>query len=151
MLSLFQPLILGATFLILFVPVITQTGGNSGTQSSTLMIRGLATGEIHFRDIGRVIGKELVVGLIMGLALGVVIVVRGMFLPPGIDFLSAIAVGASLVFVVLFSSLVGAIAPLLIHRLGMDPTVMAGPLMATIIDVAGLTIYFQIARLILRL
>ena len=115
------------------------------------MIRGLATGEIRFRDIGLVIAKELVVGLIMGLTLGVVIVVRGVFLPPGIEFMSAIAVGASLVFVVLFSSLVGGIAPLLIHKMGLDPTVMAGPLMATIIDVAGLTIYFQIARIILRL
>jgi len=150
-LHLFQPLILGATFLILFVPVITQTGGNSGTQSSTLMIRGLATGEIFFRDIGQVIVKELIVGLIMGLALGAVIIVRGMFLPPGIELLGAIAVGASLVFVVMFSTLVGAVAPLLIHKIGLDPTVMAGPLMATIIDVAGLTIYFQIARLILRL
>jgi magnesium transporter len=150
-LNLFEPLVLAATFLIWFVPVITQTGGNSGTQSSTLMIRGLATGEIRFRDLGHVIAKELIVGLLMGLALGLVIVLRGMFLPPGIDFLPAIAVGAALVFVVLFSSLVGAIAPLIIHRLGFDPTVMAGPLMATIIDVAGLTIYFQIAKLILGL
>lgn len=150
-LSLFEPLILAASFLIWFVPVITQTGGNSGTQSSTLMIRGLATGEIRFRDLGHVIMKELAVGLLMGIALGLVILVRGMFLPPGIEFLPAIAVGASLVFVVLFSSLVGALAPLIIHRLGFDPTVMAGPLMATVIDVAGLTIYFQIARLILRL
>jgi len=115
------------------------------------MIRGLATGEIRFRDLGQVIAKELAVGLIMGLTLGIVILLRGMFLPPGIEFMSAIAVGASLVFVVLFSSLVGAIAPLLIHRMGFDPTVMAGPLMATIIDVAGLTIYFQIARIILHL
>lgn len=150
-LSYFEPLTIAATFLIWFVPVITQTGGNSGTQSSTLMIRGLATGEIHFRDIGRVIGKELAVGLLMGILLGGVILARGVFLPPGIEILPAVAVGASLVFVVLFSSLVGAVAPLIIHRLGADPTVMAGPLMATIIDVAGLTIYFQIARLILNL
>ncbi|MFP4375979.1 MAG: magnesium transporter [Spirochaetales bacterium] len=150
-LNFFEPLTLAATFLIWFVPVITQTGGNSGTQSSTLMIRGLATGEIHFRDIGRVLAKELVVGILMGIVLGGVILARGLFLPPGIDFLPAIAVGASLIFVVLFSSLVGAIAPLVIDRLGADPTVMAGPLMATIIDVAGLTIYFQIARLILGL
>ena len=150
-LSLFEPITLAATFLIWFVPVITQTGGNSGTQSSTLMIRGLATGEIHFRDIGRVLAKELAVGILMGLVLGLVILGRGLFLPPGIELLPAIAVGSSLIFVVVFSSLVGALAPLLIHRLGADPTVMAGPLMATIIDVAGLTIYFQIARLILRI
>ena len=150
-LSVFEPLTLAATFLIWFVPVITQTGGNSGTQSSTLMIRGLATGEIHFRDIGRVIAKELAVGILMGIMLGGVIVARGLFLPPGIEILPAIAVGSSLVFVVLFSSIVGALAPLLIDRLGADPTVMAGPLMATIIDVAGLTIYFTIARVILGL
>jgi magnesium transporter len=150
-LSFFEPLTVAAAFLIWFVPVITQTGGNSGTQSSTLMIRGLATGEIHFRDIGKVIGKELFVGLLMGILLGGVILARGIFLPPGIEFLPAVAVGSSLVFVVLFSSLVGAIAPLIIHRMGADPTVMAGPLMATIIDVAGLTIYFQIARIILNL
>lgn len=150
-LSVFEPLTLAATFLIWFVPVITQTGGNSGTQSSTLMIRGLATGEIRFRDIGAVMLKELVVGALMGLALGGVILLRGVFLPPGIEILPALAVGVSLVFVVLFSSIVGAAAPLVIHRFGADPTVMAGPLMATIIDVAGLTIYFQIARLILGL
>ncbi|MFW5744134.1 MAG: magnesium transporter, partial [Spirochaetota bacterium] len=150
-LSWFEPLTLAATFLIWFVPVITQTGGNSGTQSSTLMIRGLATGEVHFRDIGRVLVKELAVGVLMGVILGLVILGRGLFLPPGIELLPAVAVGASLIFVVIFSSLVGAFAPLLIHRLGADPTVMAGPLMATIIDVAGLTIYFQIARLILGL
>jgi magnesium transporter len=150
-LNWFQPMTLAATFLILFVPVITQTGGNSGTQSSTLMIRGLATGELHFRDIGRVVLKESLVGLLMGICLGAVIILRGMFLPPGIEILPAIAVGASLVFVVLFSSLIGGLAPLLIHRLGADPTVMAGPLMATVIDVAGLTIYFEVARLILGL
>ena len=150
-LSWFEPLTLAATFLIWFVPVITQTGGNSGTQSSTLMIRGLATGEVHFRDVWRVLAKELAVGVLMGVILGLVILARGVFLPPGIDFMPAVAVGASLIFVVIFSSLVGAFAPLLIHRLGADPTVMAGPLMATIIDVAGLTIYFQIARLILGL
>ena len=150
-LSWFEPITLAATFLIWFVPVITQTGGNSGTQSSTLMIRGLATGEIHFRDLGRVLAKELAVGVLMGVILGVVILGRGLFLPPGVQVLPAVAIGASLIFVVLFSSLVGAVAPLLIHRLGADPTVMAGPLMATIIDVVGLTIYFQIARLILGL
>lgn len=150
-LNIYQPITLAATFLILFVPVITQTGGNSGTQSSTLMIRGLATGEIRFRDIWQVIGKELVVGTLMGIVLGGVILLRGALLPPGIEWLPAAAVGTSLVFVVLFSSLIGAIAPLIIHRLGLDPTVMAGPLMATIIDVVGLTIYFQVARLILRL
>ena len=150
-LSAFEPLMLAAGFLVWFVPVITQTGGNSGTQSSTLMIRGLATGEIRFRDIGRIIIKELAVGILMGIVLAAVIMVRSVYLPPGVDWIQAVAIGSALIFVVVFSSIIGALAPLVIHRLGFDPTVMAGPLMATVIDVAGLTIYFQSARIILGL
>ncbi|MDA3950807.1 MAG: magnesium transporter, partial [Spirochaeta sp.] len=150
-LSGFESLTLAAGFLVWFVPVITQTGGNSGTQSSTLMIRGLATGEIRFRDLGRVMVKELAVGVLMGFILAGVIMLRSVYLPPGLDWLQAVAIGSSLIFVVVFSSIIGAFAPLAIHRLGFDPTVMAGPLMATVIDVAGLTIYFQAARLILGL
>jgi magnesium transporter len=87
----------------------------------------------------------------MGLILAVVIILRGIFLPPGVLPEQAVAIGAALLFVVVFSSVIGAFAPLVIHRLGFDPTVMAGPLMATVIDVAGLTIYFEAARLILGL
>jgi len=147
----YEPLLIAAAFLVWFVPVITQTGGNSGTQSSTLMIRGIATGEIHFRDVGRIVLKELLVGTLMGIGLGAVLLLRGLLLPPGIELNQAIAIGTALVFVVLFSSVMGALAPLLIHRIGLDPTVMAGPLMATVIDVAGLTIYFETARIILGL
>ncbi|MFP4152070.1 MAG: magnesium transporter [Alkalispirochaeta sp.] len=150
-LSAFESLTLAAGFLVWFVPVITQTGGNSGTQSSTLMIRGIATGEIRFRDIGMVLLKEIAVGLLMGVILAGVIMLRSVYLPPGVDWTAAVAIGSALIFVVVFSSVIGAAAPLVIHRLGFDPTVMAGPLMATVIDVAGLTIYFQSARLILRL
>lgn len=150
-LSHFESITLVAGFLVWFVPVITQTGGNSGTQSSTLMIRGLATGEIRFKDVGLVIGKEFVVGLLMGIVLAGVIMLRSVYLPPGVDWTQAVAIGSSLIFVVVFSSIVGALAPLVIHRLGFDPTVMAGPLMATVIDVFGLTIYFTAAQLILGL
>ncbi|MFW6338195.1 MAG: magnesium transporter [Alkalispirochaetaceae bacterium] len=147
----FEPIIAAAGFLVWFVPVITQTGGNSGTQSSTLMIRGIATGEIHFRDFAKILLKEALVGLLMGVILAVVIILRGIFLPPGVLPEQAVAIGAALLFVVIFSSVIGAFAPLVIHRLGFDPTVMAGPLMATVIDVAGLTIYFEAARFILGL
>ena len=150
-LSAFESLTLAAGFLVWFVPVITQTGGNSGTQSSTLMIRGIATGEIRFRDLGKVMLKELVVGISMGLILAGVIILRSVYLPPGVAWAESAAIGAALIFVVVFSTSIGALAPLVIHRLGFDPTVMAGPLMATVIDVAGLTIYFQAARVILGL
>jgi len=145
----FNDLILTAGFLTLFIPVITQTGGNCGTQSSTLMIRGLATDELHFRDIWKVIGKEILVGIVIGLSTGIIIFLRGLFLPPGIELIQGVTVGISLSAVVIFATVLGALVPMLIHRLGFDPTVAAGPLMSTVIDVIGLTIYFKVAMFIL--
>ena len=146
----YADMITTAAFLFIFMPVITQTGGNSGSQSSTLMIRGLATGQIHSRDAGRIILKEIAVGITMGLVTGLVIIARSFFLPPGVALTQSLTIGCALAFVVLFSTLVGTIAPLMINRLGFDPTVMSAPLMATVIDVAGLTIYFEISRLLLQ-
>ncbi len=150
-LHLYQELLLTAVFLTLFIPVITQTGGNSGTQSSTLMIRGLATGELHFRDVGKVMFKEILVGLVLGLVTGMVILGRAWFTPPGIGFLPAASIAISLCAVVIFATVLGALVPMIIHRFGFDPTVAAGPLMSTIIDVCGLTIFFEVSRRILQL
>jgi len=145
----YQTSIIGMSFLILFIPVITQTGGNSGNQSSTLMIRGLATGELHTRDTGKVIIKEIAIGIIMGIVTGLVIVLRSWLMPPGVGLYEALVIGASLSFVVIFSTVIGALAPMVISKMGFDPTVMSGPLMATVIDVCGLTIYFETARRLL--
>ncbi len=147
----YEGVILSAAFLFIFMPVITQTGGNAGSQSSTLMIRGLATGEIQFREIGVIMFKELLVGIMMGIITGVVIILRSIVLPPGIGIDQGLIIGSSLIFVVLISNMIGTLAPLLIHRMGYDPTVMSGPLMATVIDVAGLSIYFEIARFFLKI
>ena len=147
----YEGVILSAAFLFIFMPVITQTGGNAGSQSSTLMIRGLATGEIQFREIGIIMGKELLVGIMMGIITGAVIILRSIILPPGLGLEQGLIIGSSLIFVVLISNMIGTLAPLLIHRMGYDPTVMSGPLMATVIDVAGLSIYFEIARFILKI
>ena len=147
----YEEVILSAAFLFIFMPVITQTGGNAGSQSSTLMIRGLATGEIQFREIGIIMGKELLVGILMGIITGMVIILRSIILPPELGIEQGFIIGFSLMFVVLISNMIGTLAPLLIHRMGFDPTVMSGPLMATVIDVAGLTIYFEIARFILKI
>jgi len=150
-LSYFESLFISATVLTLFIPTITGTGGNSGTQSSTLIIRGLATGELHFHDFGTVLLKELFVGLLIGIGLGILVVARSVVLPPFVGVWEAVSVGIALCFVVLFATLVGATAPLIINRLGFDPTVVAAPLMATLIDITGLTIYFVTARLLLGL
>ena len=139
-----------AVVLAFFIPIVTGTGGNSGTQSATLMIRGLATGELRFQDIWRIIGKEVLVGILIGVCLGILTILRAMLLPPEVSLNEALAVGTAMFFVVIVATLVGALAPLAISRLGLDPTVMAGPLMATLIDVSGLTIYFETAKLLLK-
>jgi magnesium transporter len=150
-LSYFESLFVAATVLTLFIPTIIGTGGNSGTQSATLIIRGLAMGELHFQDFGRVLIKEIAVAAVIGISMGALIVVRSVFLPPFIGWHEAVTVGIALSFVIVVATLVGASAPLIINRLGMDPTVMAAPLMATLIDIAGLTVYFLTARILLGL
>jgi magnesium transporter len=146
----YQAVLQVAVVLAFFIPIVTGTGGNSGTQSATLMIRGLATGELHFHDVWRILGKEVLVGALIGISLGLLTIGRTMIFPPYISLAEAVAVGVAMCFVVL-ATILGALAPVLIARLGFDPAVMAGPLMATIIDVSGLTIYFETARLLLRL
>ena len=145
----YKTLITRFAFLALFIPVITQTGGNSGTQSPTLMIRGLATGHLHFHLIGRALLKELVTGLSIGIATGIIIFLRSILLPPGVGVLEAATVAVSLSAVVLFATLLGCLVPFIIDRFGGDPAVAAGPLMSTLIDVAGLTVYFEVARMLL--
>ncbi len=147
----YENVIVSAAFLFIFMPVITETGGNAGSQSSTLMIRGLATGEIQFREIGVIMIKELLIGIMMGVITGIVIILRSIILPPGIGIEQGLIIGFSLVFVVVISNLLGTLAPLLIHRMGFDPAVISGPLMATVIDVAGLSIYFETAKFFLKL
>jgi magnesium transporter len=147
----YQAVLQVAVVLAFFIPIVTGTGGNSGTQSATLMIRGLATGELHFHDVWRILGKEILVGALLGIGLGLLTIGRTMIFPPFISLAEAVAVGVAMCFVVIVATIVGALAPVLIARLGFDPAVMAGPLMATIIDVSGLTIYFETARLLLHL
>lgn len=150
-LSYYESLLVGAAFLVIFMPVITQTGGNAGSQASTLMIRGLATGDIQFRDVWKITGKEVIIGMFMGLITGVVIILRSIFLPPGVGVYEGLVIGLSLMLVVFISNLIGILAPLGIAKLGKDPTVMSAPLMATLIDICGYAIYFETARFLLDL
>ncbi len=136
-------------FLFLFVPSITQTGGNCGTQSATLMIRGLATGEVHFKDFGKIVIKELFVGITIGIIMATIMLVRNYFFFHDLQILQLFTISFSLIFVVITSTLIGAMVPLILHKLKFDPTVAAGPLMATVIDVLGLTIYFELNKIIL--
>jgi len=145
-----------AVVLALFVPLIISSGGNSGSQATTLVIRAMALGEVRLRDWWRVLGRELIAGLSLGIILGAVGVVRIMLWPARSTLygphypLIAAAVGGSLVGIVLWGTIIGSTLPLLLRRLGFDPAAASAPFVATLVDVTGLVIYFTVASIILH-
>jgi magnesium transporter len=144
-----------AVVLAMFVPLIISSGGNSGSQASTLIIRAMALGEVKLRDWWRIVGRELQAGLVLGLALGAIGVLRivawqGLFKTYGEHYmLVAATVGISLVGVVAWGTLSGSMLPFVLRRLGLDPASASAPFVATLVDVLGLVIYFETARLLL--
>jgi len=152
----FEAEIARAVVLALFVPLIISSGGNSGSQATTLVIRAMALGEVRIRDWWRVIRRELVTGLGLGLILASIGLVRiltwqGLFNAYGEHyFLVALTVALSLVGVVLWGSIAGSILPFILRALGFDPASASAPFVATLVDVTGLIIYFTIADVILR-
>lgn len=135
--------------LAFFIPLLIDTGGNTGTQSATLVIRGLTTGEIEREDIYRVLSKELVLGLFLGGALGILASFRAWIMGTGYGL--AMTVAVSVVGVVMLGNLVGALMPFIAQKFRIDPAVMSGPFITTVVDVIGLLIYFEVARCFLGL
>jgi magnesium transporter len=152
----FEAEISKAVVLALFVPLIISSGGNSGSQASTLVIRALALGEVGLRDWWRVMRRELFAGLSLGAILGTVgflrITIWSAFSTMyGEHWLGvAITVAVSLVGVVLWGTLTGSLLPLVLRRLGFDPATSSAPFVATLVDVTGLVIYFTVATMVLR-
>ena len=137
--------------LVVFIPLIIASGGNSGSQSSSLVIRALAIGEIGPLDWWRVLQRELVIGVCLGLLLGVIGFGRAYFLGSSALIMPiAIAVSLSILAVVILGTLVGSILPLLIKRLGLDPAVSSTPFIASLVDVLGLVVYFGVAGWVIR-
>lgn len=147
----FEDEIARAVVLAMFMPLIISSGGNSGSQASTLVVRAMALGEVRLRDWGRVLLREVLSGVSLGAILGAIGMV-GTLLWPSIEFVWPIAltVGLSLVAVVLWGTLVGSMLPFLLRRLGFDPASASAPLVATLSDVTGLVIYFSVASAMLR-
>jgi magnesium transporter len=145
-----------AVVLALFVPLIISSGGNSGSQATTLVIRALALRELRLVDWWRVARREVASGLLLGLTLGTIGLLRiliwqGLFHTYGQHYLVVgLTVAASLVGVVTFGSLTGAMLPFLLRKSGFDPASASAPFVATLVDVSGLIIYFSVASLILR-
>ena len=153
----FEDEITRVVHLALFIPLIISSGGNSGSQAATLVIRALALGEVGIRDWWRIVRREIITGLALGVILGAIGFVRittwSAISPEayGDIWLSlAITVGIALVGVVLWGSLIGSVLPLVLQRLGFDPATSSAPFVATLVDVTGLVIYFTVAIAMLR-
>lgn len=129
--------------LITFIPMLMGTGGNCGSQSSTLVIRGLAVGEIEFKDIFRVLFKEIRVAVVVGLMLAVVNGLR-IYIMYDQNVMLAVALGLTMIAVVSMAKCIGCILPLLAKKLGLDPAIMAAPLITTMLDTCTILVYFNI-------
>jgi magnesium transporter len=151
----FEDEIRKAAVLAFFVPLIISSGGNSGSQASTLIIRALALGEIRLKDWWRVLGKELLSGLMLGLILGCLGLIRILLWPTreslyGVHYQSiAVTVAISVMGCVLWGTISGSMLPFALKRMGVDPATASAPFVATLVDVTGLVIYFTVAHFIL--
>lgn len=130
--------------LVTFIPMLTGTGGNAGSQSSALIIRGLTTGEVEPGDVLRVIWKEIRVGMIVGAILGLVNFIRLIITYPG-NTMICLTVVLSLFFTVIMAKTIGCVLPIIAHKCKVDPAIMAAPLISTIVDSCSMILYFQIA------
>lgn len=133
-----------------FIPLLIDTGGNVGAQSSTVVIRGLSTNEIRMSKALRIIGREAIAGVFLGLMLGVAVTLWAYFLQGG-NLGVAFSVGTSLFAIAVLASVSGSALPFLFRSLGLDPALMSAPFITTAVDVLGVFIYLSVARLILQL
>ena len=142
----FEDTIAAQVVLVFFLPLLIGSGGNAGAQAATLMVRGMATGDVGVKDWGKLLGRELMVagalGLTMALAVAPIGVMRG-------GEAVAMIVATSMVTIVLFGSLLGMCLPFLLNRVGWDPATASAPLVTTLIDASGVLIYFSIATAVL--
>jgi len=136
--------------LMSFIPMLMNTGGIAGSQSSTLIIRGLAVGEIELKDIFLILWKEFRVGLLCGLGLGIVNFIR-VFIFYRNDVMLCLTITLSLLFTILMAKTIGSVLPIFAKRLKIDPAIMSAPLLTTIVDALSLVIYFSFAKMIFGL
>lgn len=144
----FEKVLIAMPILNTFVPMLTGTGGNCGSQSSTLIIRGLATEEIEFKDILKVLFKELRVAVLVGAMLAVVNGIRILLMYHG-NMMLAVALGLTLICTVILAKVIGCVLPLVAKKVGLDPALMAAPLITTLVDTGTIFLYFTIATKIM--
>ncbi|EWG98449.1 magnesium transporter [Halomonas sp. BC04] len=134
--------------LVFFLPLLVDSGGNAGSQAATLMVRGMATGDVRSRDWARLLGREVFVAIGLGLTMALAVSVVGVF-RAGTEI--ALVVAISMVLIVIVGSLIGMILPFILNRLGWDPATASAPLVTSIADASGVLIYFALATAILGL
>lgn len=139
-----KKLLEGMVVLSAFIPILIGSGGNAGAQSSTVVIRGLAIGEIEVKNAFRILFREISIGSFIGLALAVVATLWAYWLQG--NWTIAVVVGMSFIFVITIATSIGTVLPFLVKKIGFDPALIATPLITTMIDVTALLIYFMIAR-----
>jgi magnesium transporter len=153
--SYFQAELARAVVLALFIPLVISSGGNSGSQASTLVIRAMAMEEVRLRDWWRVLRREVVIGLLLGIVLGGIGLARVTLMPGAEEtfgqhfVLLGATVSLSLVWIVMWGATAGAMLPFVLRRMGFDPASASAPFVATLVDVTGLVIYFSVATLLL--
>jgi magnesium transporter len=152
----FEHEIARAVVLALFIPLVISSGGNSGSQAASLIIRALALGEVTFRDWWRVMRREVMAGVFLGTLLGLLGFLRITIAAQFTDIYGphylyvAITVFLALIGVVTWGTITGSMLPMLLKRIGRDPAVSSAPFVATLVDVTGLIIYFSVAIVLLR-
>ncbi|HAU4328318.1 magnesium transporter [Citrobacter freundii] len=145
----FEEALESAIALAFFIPLLIGTGGNSGTQITSTLVRSMALGEVRLRDMGRVIRKEVSTSLLIALTLGLAGCVRAWMMGIGMEI--TLIVSLTLVCITLWSAVVSSVIPMVLKRIGIDPAVVSAPFIATLIDGTGLIIYFKIAQYFLGL
>lgn len=145
----FEEALESAIALAFFIPLLIGTGGNSGTQITSTLVRAMALGEVHLRDVGRVLRKEMSTSLMIAATLGVAGCIRAWMMGIGLEI--TLIVSLTLVCITLWSAIVSSVIPMVLKRLSIDPAVVSAPFIATLIDGTGLIIYFKIAQYTLGL
>jgi len=145
----FENAIKAVIALAFFIPILIDSGGNIAAQSSTLVIRALATGELTIRNWFNVVKKELFIGLLIGLTLGIILYVRGFFWRGGPTI--GMVVAFSMVAITIWANLLGSLLPIILTKLKLDPAVISSPLLTTVVDSTGLIIYFTLAQFVFHL
>ncbi|MBZ0180504.1 MAG: magnesium transporter [Melioribacteraceae bacterium] len=152
----FESTLTNFMILALYMPMVADTGGNTGSQSATVVVRALALGELTFRDLFKVLWKELRISVMLAGVLGVLSWMKVMLLSHGTEFSSnfslekiGFAIAVALSLQVITATLIGAFLPLVASKFKLDPAVVASPALTTVVDITGLLIYFSIAKMLL--